>query len=151
MTQTTQTITIYDIANRIADEMNLHDSLIGILLEKYDLPDDGSAKEDKYNKEMIEVLHVLFNDIEERLEDFDTEVRMTEKGFDEHAKNWRSAWSDMYLALQEALEETDDKYDNGDLTLREYLEVVYQNYHGCMEAGFDGAKMIAMFASILED
>lgn len=145
----TQTITINDIAQRIADEMNPHDALIGTLIKQYNLPEDGSAKEDKYDKEMIEILHRLINDIEERLEDFDTELRMTESNFDEQAKQWWSAWSDMYNALQEALDEADDEYDNDDLTLREYLEVVYQNYHGCMEAGFDGAKMIAMFASIL--
>lgn len=145
----TQTITINNIANNIASEMTPHDSLIGILLKNYNLPEDGSAKGDRYDKEMIEILRTLNDDIEERLEDFDTELRMNTRKFDENAEKWWSAWVDMYEALHEALDEAYDEYDDNKLTQREYLEVVYQNYHGCMEAGYDGAKMIAMFASIL--
>lgn len=145
----TQTITINDIAQRIANEMNPHDSLIGILLEKYDLPDDGSAKGDKYDKEMIEILYALIDDIEERFYDLEEFLDENFISFDENAKQWYSAWADMREALEEELDNSDIQLEQREFSKREYLEVVYQNYHGCMEAGFDGAKMITMFASIL--
>lgn len=144
----TQTITIYDIANNIASEMQPHDSLIGILLEKYNLPEDGSAKEKEYDAPMIDILLALIDDIEERLEEFDTKYRTMYEQFDENAKQWWSAWADMYEALHEELDKVDEPYENGELSKREYCEVIYQNYHGCMEAGYDGAKIIVMFASL---
>lgn len=144
----TQTITIYDIANNIASEMQPHDSLIGILLEKANLPEDGSAKEKEYDAPMIDILIQLIGDIEERLEGFDTEYRTTYGQFDENAKQWWSAWFEMYEALHSELEELEWQYDDKKLSTREFYEAVYQNYHGCMEAGYDGAKMIAMFASL---
>lgn len=145
----TQTITINDIAQRIANEMNPHDSLIGILLEKYNLPEDGSAKGDKYDKEMIEILYALIDDIEERFYDLEEFLDENFISFDENIKQWYSVWVDMRETLEEELDNSDIQLEQRELSKREYLEVVYQNYHGCMKAGFDGAKMIAMFTSIL--
>lgn len=144
----TQTITIYDIANNIASEMNPHDSLIGILLEKSNLPEDGSAKEKEYDAPMIDILLALIDDIQDRLENFDTYLDTNSTKFDDNAKEWWSAWNDMYETLHEELDKVDEPHENGELSKREYYEVIYQNYHGCMEAGYDGAKMIAMFASL---
>lgn len=141
----TQTITIYDIDNNIASEMQLHDSLIGNLLEKANLPEDGSVKEKEYDAPMIDILIQLIEDIQDRLENFDTYLDMNSTKFDEHAKEWWSAWNDMHEALHEELDKVDE---NGELSKREYCEVIYQIYYGSMEAGYDGSKMIAMSASL---
>lgn len=48
------TITIETILDTITEQAKAHDDFIGLLVQKYNLPSDGTAKTDEYDEPMTD-------------------------------------------------------------------------------------------------
>lgn len=139
------TITIENILDAITEQAKAHDEFIGLLLKKYNLPEDGTAKTSEYDEPMTNVLVELSDDIELRFNHIMTKYRVED--LDENAKIWIEGVEEMLEALEEALEEIDDKeeYENVPFDThanRDAMEETYVNEHEAFEAMHKGAKTI---------
>lgn len=56
-------ITAQEVLDKMTQACNLHDDFIGEVNKKYDLPEDGTAKEAKYDAPMINLLSELSDDL----------------------------------------------------------------------------------------
>ena len=145
------TITIENILDDITQQAKAHDEFIGLLFKKYNLPEDGTAKTSEYDKPMTDVLVKLSDDIELRFNHIMAKYRGA--NLDEHAKIWLESVEKMLEALEETLEEIDNKeeYENVPFDThanRDALEETYVNEHEAFVHCFKCAKMIAMFAML---
>lgn len=145
------TITIETILDTITEQAKAHDEFIGSLIKKYDLPDDGSAKTDEYDEPMTDMLVDLSDDIEERF-NYILDLYGGQE-LDEHGQIWLEGTKEMLEALEEALEEIDNKeeYENVPFDThanREAMEETYMNEHEAFEAMHKGAKTVWMLSMI---
>lgn len=145
------TITIENILDNLTKQAKAHDEFIGSLLKKYNLPEDGTAKEDKYDEPMVEMLLELSDDIELRFNHIMANYRG--ENLDEHAKIWLKGTKEMLEALNETLEEIDNKeeYENVPFDThanREAMEEVYVNEHGAFETMCESAKKVFILEKI---
>lgn len=145
------TITIETILDNLTEQAKAHDEFIGLLLKKYNLPEDGTAKTREYDEPMTDALVELSDDIELRFNHIMAKYRG--ENLDEHAKIWLESVEKMLEALEETLEEIDNKeeYENVPFDThanRDAMEETYANEHEAFEAMHKGAKMIAMFAML---
>lgn len=139
------TITIENILDAIAEQAKAHDEFIGLLLKKYNLPEDGTAKTSEYDEPMTNVLVELSDDIELRFNHIMAKYRGED--LDENAKIWLEGVEKMLEVLEEVLEEIDDKeeYENVPFDThanRDAMEETYANEHEAFEAMHKGAKTI---------
>lgn len=139
------TITIENILDDITEQAKLHDEFIGFLLKKYNLPEDGTAKTSEYDEPMTDVLVELSDDIELRFNHIMAKYRGED--LDENAKIWLEGVEKMLEALEEALEEIDNKeeYENVPFDThanRDAIEETYVNEHEVFKAMHKGAKTI---------
>lgn len=145
------TITIENILDAITEQAKAHDEFIGLLLKKYNLPEDGTAKTSEYDEPMTDVLVKLSDDIELRFNHIMAKYRGED--LDEHAKIWLEGVEEMLEALEEALEEIDNKeeYENVPFDThanRDAMEETYVNEHEAFEAMHKGAKTIWMLSML---
>lgn len=145
------TITIENILDDLTEQAKAHDEFIGLLLKKYNLPEDGTAKTSEYDEPMTDVLVELSDDIELRFNHIMAKYRG--ENLDEPAKIWLESVEKMLEELYKAIEEIDNKeeYENApfDTHANRYaMEETYVNEHEAFEAMRKSAKMIAMFAML---
>lgn len=145
------TITIENILDAITEQAKAHDEFIGLLLKKYNLPEDGTAKTSEYDEPMTDVLVKLSDDIELRFNHIMAKYRGED--LDENAKIWLEGVEEMLEALEEALEEIDNKeeYENVPFDThanRDAMEETYVNEHEAFEAMHKGAKTIWMLSML---
>lgn len=145
------TITIENILDAITEQAKAHDEFIGLLLKKYNLPEDGTAKTSEYDEPMTDVLVKLSDDIELRFNHIMAKYRG--ENLDEHAKIWLESVEKMLEALEEVLEEIDNKeeYENVPFDThanRDAMEETYVNEHEAFEAMHKGAKTIWMLSML---
>lgn len=145
------TITIENILDDITVQAKAHDEFIGLLLKKYNLPEDGSAKTSEYDEPMTDVLVELSDDIELRFNHIMAKYRG--KNLDENAKIWLEGVEKILEALEEVLGEIDNKeeYENVPFDThanRDAMEETYVNEHEAFEAMHKGAKTIYMLAML---
>lgn len=139
------TITIENILDAITEQAKAHDEFIGSLLKKYNLPEDGTAKTSEYDEPMVDALVELSDDIELRFNHIMAKYRG--ENLDEHAKIWLESVEKMLEALEEVLEEIDNKEENENVPFdihanRDAMEETYVNEHEAFEAMHKGAKTI---------
>lgn len=139
------TITIENILDDLTEQAKAHDEFIGLLLKKYNLPEDGTAKTSEYDEPMTNVLVELSDDIELRFNHIMAKYRGED--LDENAKIWLEGVEEMLEALEEALEEIDNKEEYKNVPFdthanRDAMEEIYVNEHEAFEAMHKGAKTI---------
>lgn len=143
------TITIENILDDITEQAKLHDEFIGLLLKKYNLPEDGTAETSEYDEPMTVVLVELSDDIELRFNHIMAKYRGED--LDENAKIWLEGTEGMLEALEEILEEIDNKeeYENVPFDThanRDAMEETYVNEHEAFEVMHKSAERIYILA-----
>lgn len=145
------TITIKNILDDITKQAKAHDEFIGLLLKKHNLPEGGTAKTSEYDEPTTKMLVELSDDIELRFNHIMAKYRGED--LDEHAKIWLESVEKMLEALEETLEEIDNKeeYENVPFDThanRDAMEETYTNEREAFEAMHKGAKTIWMLSML---
>lgn len=145
------TITIENILDAITEQAKAHDEFIGLLLKKYNLPEDGTEKTSEYDEPMVDVLIELSDDIELRFNYIMAKYRG--RDLDENAKIWFEGVGEMPLIVEEALEEIDNKeeYENVPFDThanRDAMEEIYINEREVFQAMHKGAKTIWLMSML---
>ena len=145
------TITIKNILDDITQQAKTHDEFIGFLLKKYNLPEDGTEKTREYDELMTDILVELSDDIELRFNHIMATYR--EENLDENAKIWLEGTEEMLEALEEVLEEIDNKEEYEKVPFdthanRDAMEEIYINEREAFEAMHKGAKKNYMLAML---
>lgn len=145
------TITIENILDNLTKQAKAHDEFIGSLLKKYNFPEDGTTKEDKYDEPMVEMLLELSDDIELRFNHIMANYRG--ENLDKHAKIWLKGTEEMLEALKETLEEIDNKeeYENVPFDThanRDAMEEIYVNEHETFEIMCGSARRVFILEKI---
>lgn len=145
------TITIGNILDNLTKQAKAHDEFIGSLLKKYNLPEDDTAKTREYDEPITDILVELSDDIELRFNHIMATYRW--ENLDENAKIWLEGTEEILEALEETLEEIDNKeeYENVPFDIhanRDAMEETYVNEYGAFEAMYKGAERIYMLAML---
>lgn len=147
-------ITAKEVLDKMTQACNVHDDFIGEVNKKYNLPQDGTAKEDKYDAPMIDLLLELSDDLDEMFDSILEWIDVNEGNFDNDANIWANSTLKVLAEMKDIEEELQEKeeYENvpwDDHATREFLEELYVNQHECMEAIHLGIKTVVMFNVIL--
>lgn len=147
-------ITAQEVLDKMTQACNLHDDFIGEVNKKYDLPEDGTAKEAKYDAPMIDLLLELSGDLDVMFGSILVWIDVNEDNFDEGANIWAKSTLKALSEIKDVEEELEEKeeYANApadEHACREFLEELYVNKHECMEAIHLGIKTVVMFSVIL--
>lgn len=147
-------ITAKEALDKMTQACNVHDDFIGEVNKKYDLPQDGTAKEDKYDAPMIDLLLELSDDLDEMFDSILEWIDVNEGNFDDDANIWANSTLKVLDEMKDIEKELQEKeeYENvpwDDRATREFLEELYVNQHECMEAIHLGIKTVVMFNVIL--
>lgn len=141
-------ITAQEALDKMTQACNLHDDFVGEVNKKYSLPEDGTAKEAKYDAPMIDLLLELSDDLDEMFDAILEWIDINEDDFDEVANIWAKSTLKVLSEMEDVKEEyailPDDEH-----ACREFLEELYVNQHECMEAIHLCIKTVVMFNEIL--
>lgn len=143
-------ITAQEVLDKMTQACNLHDDFIGEVNKKYDLPEDGTAKEAKYDAPVIDLLLELADDLDEMFDAILEWIDINEDNFDEDANIWAKSTLKVLSEIKDIEEELQEKeeYANApadEHAWRDFLEELYVNQHECMKAIHLGIRTLVMF------
>lgn len=143
-------ITAQEVLDKMTQACNLHDNFIVEVNKKYDLPEDGTGKEAKYDAPMIDLLLELSGDLEVMFASIFEWIVVNEDNFDEDANIWAKSTLKALSEIKDIEEELEEKEEYANVPAdehpcREFLEELYVNQHECMEAIHLGIRTLVMF------